>query len=296
MTCSEQNRVAFTVGEITRDGFQCLKDNQNKCREGAPESECILMDDLSRGSQLRSHFTTRLDSTVSDQSCKRASIASSQVSIQRRYFDPAQAQTEGGVCVQCATAQNEQFTRLEAQVKELKETVDRQQEMLARKPEGPPPGGKDRMASGRRPPKDDMDMDDEDMPRPPRGSSGGGGPSGMGNMNMGSMGGMNGMNMGSMGGMSSMMGMNSMYGGYSPYTSMMNYGGMNTMGGMSSMYRSPFMNSGYGSTGYLNSGLGNYYRSPFTQTSTPYAGAYPNFSLGGATSLYSPYTYTGYGR
>jgi hypothetical protein len=51
MTCPEQNRVAFTVGEIARDGFQCLKDNQNKCREDAPSSDCISMDDLSRDSQ-----------------------------------------------------------------------------------------------------------------------------------------------------------------------------------------------------------------------------------------------------
>jgi len=327
MTCSEQDRVTFTIRETIQDGFQCLKDNQNKCREGAPANGCVSMDSLMRDAQLKSNFVARLDSTVADQSCKRVDIAAAQVSIQKRYFDPAFARTEGGVCVQCATARNEQLSRLEAQVKELKATVDRQQEMLARKPDGPP-GGRDRMAlGGRRPPRDDVDADDEDMPLPPRRAGGRGDTTGMGGMNMADMGGMSMMGMGGMGGMGGMSmmgmgGMSSMYRSYSPYMSMMSspmmgYSGMNMMGygGMSNIYRSPYMTSyspymnmysggmyspymnyGYGNTGYLNSTLSHYYRSPFTQTSTPYIGNYLNFGIGGTAGLYSPYTYTGYGR
>lgn len=142
MRCSEQTRVAFTIREITQDGFQCLKDNQNKCADGASASDCMSLEALSRDARLQSNFIARLDSSASDESCRQIKVASAQISIQKQYFDPNRARTEASVCTECAAAQNEQFSRLENQVRELKAVVDRQQEMLARVPSGPPTGGR----------------------------------------------------------------------------------------------------------------------------------------------------------
>lgn len=168
LTCNvTENKIAYTVEEISKDGFACLKANKEKCAnvkddkdsKESKDSKCISFEDIAKTKSNDVTFLTRVDSKSSDVQCQKIKVEAVKVGVLKKDFsDKKQAKVEGGYCKECEERKDKQIVKLQTEIEDMQEKLDKKDKKSAKRPSSDDGDGDKKMARSKR----DADVDPND--------------------------------------------------------------------------------------------------------------------------------------
>ncbi|MBX7232218.1 MAG: hypothetical protein K1X29_09055 [Bdellovibrionales bacterium] len=135
LTCSTENNVVFSINELSENGLKCLSDFQNNCRdENASREKCVSLEELAKDKKYKNNFSIKLDINSKEENCNSIEIQSAKVTLQKNNLNSTPNKPEGTLCVTCQQ-QTDSVAKLQEEVRNLRITLEKQQEKLSRGPD-----------------------------------------------------------------------------------------------------------------------------------------------------------------